>query len=216
MTDTALKPSPDAVKRAAREYLSYVGENPDRILRGGCTLLEARIPAMTVQADVQPVAWVNETALSDLDKAHASYSGIGVQTVLWTDEITPSKRHGKRAPVYSKAAVAALEAERDAALSEIVILNAHHDHWKYRAETAEASLATMTQSRDGYAKQAAAYGHECDRLRASLAECQREKEGLWKTLMSLQAIGLDKSEPARNRVDDMIDLADAALNSKGA
>lgn len=40
------EPTDKQVKRATAEYLSYCGENPYRVLRGGQELWEARAPAM--------------------------------------------------------------------------------------------------------------------------------------------------------------------------
>jgi hypothetical protein len=40
------EPTDKQIKRATAEYLSYCGENPYRVLRGGQELWEARAPAM--------------------------------------------------------------------------------------------------------------------------------------------------------------------------
>lgn len=119
-------------------------------------------------AGVEPVAWVNERAIDDLEKGGEQTGFAGVQTILWANENTAGKRHGKRVPLYSASTLTALaaraekaEREREEAqrrlaawdinslprdMSLLDIVDARIDDLRKfmdRAETAEARITTL-------------------------------------------------------------------------
>lgn len=204
-------------------------------------------PVETVQADVQPVAWPNERVnIPDPNNKDARIVGFRIREgdEAWGE-------HGFSEPLFwlsrvtstdHQAAVAALVAERDKIKIDLrwtqnqrFILIDAREHWKSRAETAEASLA----ERDAELKTAREYldgqihewmlkyreaSAECSRFLSTLTACQREKEGLREVATNLFHSLPDILDEAAfgGNYSKLCDFTDAvhametALNSEGA
>nr|DAH75523.1 MAG TPA: hypothetical protein [Caudoviricetes sp.] len=181
------------------------------------------------EADVQPVAWPNERVnIPDPNNKDARIVGFRIREgdKAWGE-------HGFSEPLFwlsrvtstdHQAAVAALEAERDEALAQRNMTLDDLKRMEQRAEQTEASLVFERQILNDRIDTFHAQAALVDQLRASLAKCQREKEGLREAATNLfhslpdildeAAFGGNYSKLCD--FTDAVHAVEAALNSEGA
>jgi len=141
---------PDGVPMVAMKIIFPESSHPLTIAEVRCVLSALAASATPAYVGEEPVAWVNERAIDDIAKGNEQDGFAGVQTVLWADENTAGKRHSKRVPLYSAAALERVTRERDEA-------NELKAHARKRCDDAEAKLAEARKVIERFARLADNY-----------------------------------------------------------